>query len=333
MSWLSKRLLLGHLRTGPTVLLPAKSSPAALLAVLRLADPGAQADGDDIALTGIRVKPGLELSEQELGKLLITDENQLWAHRVVADGPLPVDGFDKGLAEGIAYRLGGWAMTRGEMTDPTDDDSLGPVAYLGEMPSHDEMISLLRGHLRPAESLKPAWEKAGSAELLDGIVHRYKEDFRMYGGADILVSLAYTTKIPSAVRAVMPYAIEVVQVDVRPFEDSDGTIVLTGDEALLDTGAVALAIADAFNGLVTDTWGFQISTPEDLLPPPPPDSPSADATSPNSTSPNPTSSGSTSSGSTSSDGTPPDSTPPDATSPDSTSPDATRSDSTSSDAT
>ncbi|WP_405142978.1 hypothetical protein OG589_36690 [Sphaerisporangium sp. NBC_01403] len=267
MSWLSKRLLLGHLRTGPTVLLAAKTSTTELLAVLRLADPGAHADGDDIVLTGIQVKAGVELVEPELRKLMITDEDQLWAHRVVADGPLPVNGLDKRLAEGIAYRLGGWAMTRGEMSDPADDGYLGPIAYLGEMPSHEEMISLLRDHLRPAESLKQAWEDAGSSELLDGVVHRYEENFRMYGGADILVSVAYTSEIPSAVRAVMPYATEVVQVDVRPFEDSDGTVVLTGNDALLDTGAAALAVADAFNGLVTDVWGFQISTPEDLLPP------------------------------------------------------------------
>ncbi|MEU8266095.1 hypothetical protein AB0B89_02925 [Sphaerisporangium sp. NPDC049002] len=280
MSWLSKRLLLGHLRTGPTVLLPAKPSPAALLVVLRLADPDAHADGDDIVLTGIRVKAGLELTEEELRKLLITDEDHLWAQRVVADGPLPVNGLDKRLAEGIAYRLGGWAMTRGEMSDPTDDDSVGPVAYLGEMPPHEEMISLLSDRLRPAESLKPSWEEAGSAELLDGIAHRYQEGFAMYGGADILVSLTPTTEIPSAVRAVMPYASEVVRVDVRPFEDSEGTITLTGDEALADTGAVALAIADAFNGLATDAWGFQISTPQDLLPPPPPNTTPPDATNP-----------------------------------------------------
>jgi hypothetical protein len=266
MSWLSERRLLGQLRTGPTVLLPAKSSPEVLLETLRLADPAAHVDGDDIVLTGIRVKGGLELAEPELRKLLITEEDQLWAHRIVADGPLPVNGFDKGLAEGIAYRLGGRAMTRGQMNDPSEDDLVGPLAYLGEMPPHEEMISLLRGHLRPAESLKEAWQQAGSSELLDGIVHRYKEGLRMYGGADIMVSVTHTTEIPMAVRAVMPYATEVALVDVRPFEDSDGTILLTGDEALLDIGVAAMAVADAFNGLVTDLWGFQISTPEDLLP-------------------------------------------------------------------
>ncbi|MFC4588113.1 hypothetical protein [Sphaerisporangium corydalis] len=279
MSWLSNRLLLGHLRTGPTVLAPAKTSPAALLEILSLADPGARADGEDVVLAGIRVKGGLELAEAELRKLMVPDEDRLWAHRVVAEGPLPMKGFDKGTSEGVAYRLGGWAMTRGEMRDPADDDHAGPIAYLGDLPPHEEMIALLREHLRPAESMPDVWQKAGSAELLDGIIHLEEEEFRMYGGADILVSAAYTTDIPPAVRAVMGYATRVVKVDVRPFEDADGTVTLTGDQALLDTGTAALAVADAFHGLVTDLWGFQISAPADLVPPdrPTPPSPAPEA--------------------------------------------------------
>ncbi|WP_371779684.1 hypothetical protein [Streptosporangium subroseum] len=266
MSWFSDRLFIGRLRTGPTVLLPAEASPSALLEMLRLVDPGAHFDGDDIMVAGVRVTAGVELAEPQLHKLSIQDEKQLWAHRIVADGPLPVNGFDQGLAEGIAYRLGGWSMTRGLMSDPAEDDSRGPIAYLGEMPPHEEMLPLLRRHLRPADSIKQSWQQAGPAELDDGIVHLLQEDLHMYGGADILVSAVHEYEIPPAVHAVMPYAKQLVKVDVRPFEDADGTILLSGDEAMLEIGAVAFAIVDAFRGQVTDMWGFQVSEPEDLLP-------------------------------------------------------------------
>jgi hypothetical protein len=266
MSWFSDRLLFGRLRTGPTVLLPAEASPSALLEMLQLVDPSAHFDGDDIMVTGVRVMAGVELAEPELHKLNILDEKQLWTHRIVADGPLPVNGFDRGLAEGIAYRLGGWSMTRGLMSDPAEDEYRGPIAYLGEMPSPEEMVPLLRRHLRPADSVKESWQQAGPAELDDGIVRLLSEDLHMYGGADILVSAVHGYEIPPAVRAVMPYATQLVKVDVRPFEDSDGTILLSGDESMLDTGGVAFAIVDAFRGQVTDLWGFQIFEPEDLLP-------------------------------------------------------------------
>jgi hypothetical protein len=272
MSWFSDRLFIGRLRTGPTVLLPAEASPSALLEMLQLVDPGARFDGDDIVVAGVRVTAGVELAEPQLHKLSIQDEKQLWAHRIVADGPLPVNGFDRGLAEGIAYRLGGWSMTRGLMSDPAEDDSRGPITYLGEMPSHEEMVPLLRRHLRPADSIKQSWKQAGPAELDDGIVHLLQEDLHMYGGADILVSAVHEYEIPPAVHAVMPYAKQLVKVDVRPFEDSDGTILLSGDsgdsrdKAMLEIGGVAFAIVDAFRGQVTDRWGFQISEPEDLLP-------------------------------------------------------------------
>ncbi|MDP9845456.1 hypothetical protein [Streptosporangium lutulentum] len=266
MSWFSDRLFFGRLRTGPTVLLPAEASHPVLLEMLRLVDPGACSDGDDIMVTGVRVTAGVELAEPELRKLNIDGEKRLWAHRIVSDGPLPVNGFDRGLAEGIAYRLGGWSMTRGLMSDPAEDDHRGPIAYLGEMPSPEEMASLLRRHLRPADSVKQSWQQAGPAELDDGVVHLIREDLQMYGGADILVSAVHENEIPPAVYAVMPYATQLVKVDVRPFEDADGTTLLSGDEAMLQTGAVALAIVESFRGQATDGWGFQISEPGDLLP-------------------------------------------------------------------
>ncbi|GAA3794617.1 hypothetical protein GCM10022226_12480 [Sphaerisporangium flaviroseum] len=265
MSWLSDRLSLSRLRTGPTALSQSASSPAALLEIIQLADPSARLDGADIVLTGLRVEAGVELGEPELRKLNIHDEDRLWAYRIVADGPLPMDGFDRLLAEGIAHRLDGWALTRGSMSDPADAEGRGPIAYLGEMPPPEEMIPLLRGLLRPADSVSANWESAGPAELDEGIVHLVQPGFHMYGGADIFVTAVHDKDIPPVVLALLPYATQVVKVDVVPFEEDDGTVALEGDQALLDTGAVALAVAEAYNGVATDLWRFQISKPEDLL--------------------------------------------------------------------
>ncbi len=114
MGWMAKR----RLRTGPTAALPAKPDQADLLRVVRLADPEAREDGADIVAVDVRVHAPVEAEPELVGGEL----EKVWACRVVAEGPLPFDYFDRYLAEGIAFRLGGLAVCRGEVTDPADGE-------------------------------------------------------------------------------------------------------------------------------------------------------------------------------------------------------------------
>ncbi|MFG1962199.1 hypothetical protein [Nonomuraea sp. NPDC049028] len=130
-----------RLRTGPTAALPAKPSQADLLRLVRLADPEAREDGADIVAVDVRVHAPVEADPELVGGEL----EQVWACRVVAEGPLPFDYFDRYLAEGIAFRLGGLAVCRGEVTDPADSDRGGPAVILPERPTADELRAVLSG--------------------------------------------------------------------------------------------------------------------------------------------------------------------------------------------
>ncbi|MEV6157481.1 hypothetical protein AB0L53_44800 [Nonomuraea sp. NPDC052129] len=130
-----------RLRTGPTAALPAKPSQADLLRLVRLADPEAREDGADIVAVDVRVHAPVEAEPELVGGEL----EQVWACRVVAEGPLPFDYFDRYLAEGIAFRLGGLAVCRGEVTDPADSDRGGPAVILPERPTPDELRAVLSG--------------------------------------------------------------------------------------------------------------------------------------------------------------------------------------------
>ncbi|MCT9934999.1 hypothetical protein N5079_32825 [Planotetraspora sp. A-T 1434] len=211
MGWLSNLLLPGRLRTGPTVLLPARPDPKTLLAIAQLADPDARLDGDDIVAGGSRIFAALELTGDVLAKLGVGDEDRLWACRVAAEGPLPVNFFDKTLAEGIAYRLGGWSLCQGEPTDLSDSDLRAAVVYLPAAPAPEEAIGLLGELLRPAESADP--DRWPDGQLVDGIVHVAVNGggvADIYAGADTVVTIEEGHKIPPAARARWPYLTEIV---------------------------------------------------------------------------------------------------------------------------
>ncbi|GAA0996467.1 hypothetical protein GCM10009555_092270 [Acrocarpospora macrocephala] len=161
MGLLSNLLLPGRLRTGPTVLLPAKVKPDALLEAVQLADPTAAQDGEELLAAGTRIHAPLELTADLLRKLSIQDEDRLWAYRVVAERPLPMDYYDKFLAAGIAYRYGGWSLCEGSADDPAEDESRLAAVYLPEMPDQEELATLLRGLLRLPE---PTAETDADAE-------------------------------------------------------------------------------------------------------------------------------------------------------------------------
>ncbi|WP_066368887.1 hypothetical protein [Herbidospora mongoliensis] len=130
MGLLSNLLLPGRLRTGPTVLLPAKTKPEAILELVRLADPQAELDGADVLAAATRIHEGIELTGDLAKKLGLDGEEKLWAHRVVAERPLPVDYYDKLLAAGLAYRLGGYYLCQGSADDPAEDTELEYAVYL-----------------------------------------------------------------------------------------------------------------------------------------------------------------------------------------------------------
>ncbi|GAB1822985.1 hypothetical protein [Herbidospora sp. RD11066] len=130
MGLLSNLLLPGRLRTGPTVLLPAKTKPEAILELVRLADPQAELDGADVLAAATRIHDGIELTGDLAKKLGLDVEEKLWAHRVVAERPLPVDYYDKLLAAGLAYRLGGYCLCEGSADDPAEDVELEYAVYL-----------------------------------------------------------------------------------------------------------------------------------------------------------------------------------------------------------
>ncbi|MGN9846260.1 hypothetical protein ACTMTI_49920 [Nonomuraea sp. H19] len=219
MGWLAKR----RLRTGPTAALPAKPDPAELLRIVQLADPGAKRDGDDIVATDVRICAPVEADAELTGGEL----EQVWAVRVTAEGPLPLDFFDRYLAEGIAFRLKGLAVCRGEVSDPADEEGSGPAVIIPVRPAAEELAPLLE----PQED----------------------DEFTFTAG-DIRAALVPQKGQPPAVQELLPFATELTAVELR------------GDEQV-KLGTLALELSDKLNGLVVDRWRFRVDAAEDLLPP------------------------------------------------------------------
>ncbi|WP_062345108.1 hypothetical protein [Herbidospora yilanensis] len=159
MGLLSNLLLPGRLRTGPTVVVPAKTKPEAILEIVRLADPQAEIDGADVLAAATRIHDAVELTPDLQKKLGLDGEEKLWAHRVVAERPLPVDYYDKLLAAGLAYRLGGYCLCEGSADDPAEDVELEYVVYL---PAVEE------SELTPALEKILGTEEDTSPETADG---------------------------------------------------------------------------------------------------------------------------------------------------------------------
>ncbi|MEV0596808.1 hypothetical protein [Nonomuraea cavernae] len=218
-----------RLRTGPTAALPAKPSQSELLRIVRLADPDARADGDDVVAVDVRVHAPVEAEPELVGGEL----EKVWACRVTAEGPMPFDFFDRHLAEGIAFRLGGLAVCRGEVTDPADRgeaDRGGPAVILPVRPAADELLP-----------------------LLDGEVVEQEEEF-VYTVDGVRVLVVPEKGRPPAVQELLPFATELTAIELR------------GDDPA-QLGALALRLADALNGLVVDRWRFRVDAAEDVLPP------------------------------------------------------------------
>ncbi|WP_182902884.1 hypothetical protein [Microbispora sp. H10830] len=290
MGWFSKLLLPGRLRTGPTALLPARPDPKTLLAVAQLADPEARTDGDDILAGGARIEPPVELTGDVLAKLGVPDEDRLWACRIAAEGPLPVDFFDKSLAEGIAYRLGGWSLCQGEPLDPAEDGG-DPLVYLPAVPEPEEILPILAESLRHADAVDT--ERWPEGELIEGVVHvpvRRGRVADVYAGADVLVTVEEGHRMPPAAQVRWPYLTEIAIARVSPAarteetggEDAELAGAAAGDAAdgrteevtsadeaqgaLLARAAVALALADGLRGIAADSRGFQLAEAGDVLP-------------------------------------------------------------------
>ncbi|MEV5744362.1 hypothetical protein AB0L30_30260 [Microbispora rosea] len=244
MSWFSKLLLPGRLRTGPTALLPARPDPKTLLAVAQLADPEARTDGDDILAGGSRIQPPVELTADVLAKLGVPDDDGLWACRIAAEGPLPVDFFDKSLAEGIAYRLGGWSLCQGEPLDPAEDAG-DPLVYLPAVPEPEEILPVLSEALRRAEAVDA--ERWPEGELIEGVVHVPVRGGRVadvYAGADVLVTIEEGHRLPPAAQTRWPYLTEIAIARVFPVTRTEEP------EGVPDADAGPL---DAASGTDTDT--------------------------------------------------------------------------------
>jgi hypothetical protein len=252
VGWLTNLLLPGRLRTGPTALLPDRPDPKTLLAIAQLADPDARFDGDDITAGGSRILAAAELDGETLGKLGVTDEERLWACRLSAEGPLPMDYFDKSLAEGIAYRLGGWSLCRGEPTDLTGSDLRAVRVYLPAAPSPEEVVSLLGEVLRPVDSVDAGRWPDG--ELVDGIVHVTVDGgvvTDVYAGADMMLTIEEGNRIPPAAKAYWPYLTEIVilrlsAIDAEALAPSgDQTAEAAEAEETADTGTESVAESEA----------------------------------------------------------------------------------------
>lgn len=228
MGWMAKR----RLRTGPTAALPAKPGQAELLRIVRLADPDAREDGGDVVAADVRVHAPVEAEPELVGG----EMEQVWAVRVAAEGPLPFDFFDRYLAEGIAFRLGGLAVCRGEVSDPADDESGvgggGPAVILPVRPAEDDLLPLLEseGEVEP--------EEEGFAYAVDGV----------------RVLVVPQKGRPPAAAELLPFATELTAIELR------------GDDRER-LGTLALRLAEALNGLVVDRWRFRVDTEEDVLPP------------------------------------------------------------------
>ncbi|MBF8193785.1 hypothetical protein ITP53_50535 [Nonomuraea sp. K274] len=212
-----------RLRTGPTAALPAKPDPAELLRIVQLADPAARRDGDDIVATDVRVCAPVEAESDLVGGEL----EKVWAVRVAAEGPLPLDFFDRYLAEGIAFRLKGLAVCRGEVCDPADDETSGPAVVLPVRPTADELAP----RLEPDE-----------------------EDEAVFTAGDIRAMVVPLKGRPPAVEELVPFATELTAIELRGEEPAK-------------LGTFALELSEALNGLVVDRWRFRVDAAEDLLPP------------------------------------------------------------------
>jgi hypothetical protein len=221
MSWMAKR----RLRTGPTAAVPARPAQERLLELVRLADPSARADGDDIVGVDVRVHAPVEAETD----LVAGELETVWAIRVTAEGPLPFDYFDRRLAEGLAFRLGGLAVCRGEVTDPADGEHGGAAVILPERPTAERLL-----------------------ELLEGEVEEEEEFVYTVGGVRVLV--VPEKGRPPAAQELLPFATELTAIELR------------GDDPL-KLGELALSLAEALNGLVVDRWRFRIDEAEELLPP------------------------------------------------------------------
>ncbi|MET7337176.1 hypothetical protein [Nonomuraea sp. NPDC005650] len=212
-----------RLRTGPTAALPAKPDPAELLRIVQLADPGAKKDGDDIVATDVRVHAPVEAEPELTGGEL----EKVWAVRVAAEGPLPLNFFDRYLAEGLAFRLKGLAVCRGEVSDPADDEEGGPAVILPSRPTAEELAPLLE---------------------------QDEEDEFAFTAGDIRAVLVPQKGQPPAVQELLPFAVELTAIELR------------GDEPA-KLGELALELAESLNGLVVDRWRFRVDAAEDLVPP------------------------------------------------------------------
>ncbi|MEV4171899.1 hypothetical protein [Nonomuraea sp. NPDC049709] len=212
-----------RLRTGPTAALPAKPDPDELLRLVQLADPSARRDGDDIVATDVRVCAPVEAESDLTGGEL----EKVWAVRVVAEGPLPLDYFDRFLAEGLAFRLKGLAVCRGEVSDPADDSGeSGPAVILPVRPTVEELAPLLEQ------------EEEGPA----------------FAAGDIRAMLVPQKGQPPAVQELLPFATELTAIELR------------GEEPV-KLGTLALELSETLNGLVVDRWRFRVDAAEELLPP------------------------------------------------------------------
>ncbi|WP_157548578.1 hypothetical protein [Nonomuraea candida] len=216
-----------RLRTGPTAALPARPDPGELLRIVQLADPGARRDGDEIVAVDVRVCAPVEAGADLTGGELET----AWAVRVAAEGPLPLDFFDRYLAEGLAFRLGGLAVCRGEVSDPADDGGeSGPAVILPVRPTAEELAPLLE---------------------------QQEEEFAFAAG-DIRAVLVPQKGQPPAVQELLPFATELTAIELRGGEP-------------VKLGALALELAEALNGIAVDRWRFRIDAAEDLVAPGQPD--------------------------------------------------------------
>jgi hypothetical protein len=293
MGWMAKR----RLRTGPTAALPAKPSQADLLRVVRLADPEAREDGGDIVAVDVRVHAPVEAEPELVGGEL----EQVWACRVVAEGPLPFDYFDRYLAEGIAFRLGGLAVCRGEVTDPADDDRGGPAVILPVRPTADELRAVLSridgGHkaeigdsatdtatedtatedVADADSAADVDSEAESEAAAATVDTDGDADADGEAEAEAVAEVAaasgdatqddflYTVgdiRILVVPEKGRPPAVQ----ELLPFATELTAIELRGDDPE-KVGALALRLSDELNGLIVDRWRFRIDAVEDLLPP------------------------------------------------------------------
>ncbi|MET7459351.1 hypothetical protein [Nonomuraea sp. NPDC005501] len=218
-----------RLRTGPTAALPAKPAKGELLRLVRLADPDAREDGEDVVAADVRVHAPVEAEPDLVGGML----EQVWAVRVSAEGPLPFDFFDRYLAEGLAFRLGGLAVCRGEVSDPADEEGGGPAVIVPVRPADDELLPRLEAEL-------------GEVEQEEEFVH---------SGDGVRVLVVPQKGRPPAVQELLPFASDLTAIELR---GEDG-------ERL---GVLALRLAEALNGLVVDRWRFRVDAAADLLPPP-----------------------------------------------------------------